>query len=117
MKQSSANDLSRVEWFLHYVVLWGANQISVELDNKQITGIRFGFPGGAEGQVILNRPHRPGTLQIVRGRETPTELARALEREHLCERCHKRMAVAIFDSLFVCEPCRRAADGKLARHG
>lgn len=48
---------------------------------------------------------------------SPQELARLLEREHLCEICRLKMATGIFDRELVCEDCRRAAESKLVRRG
>ena len=48
---------------------------------------------------------------------SPLELARLLEREHLCEVCRQKMATRIFDFDLVCDDCHRYLDRKLARHG
>jgi len=48
---------------------------------------------------------------------TGQELARLLEREHRCERCHRRMATEIFDCKFVCHACREALDRELGSRG
>lgn len=47
----------------------------------------------------------------------PADLARLLEREHPCERCHERMATGIFDRQFVCDVCRRVLEQRLVLRG
>ena len=42
-----------------------------------------------------------------------TDLARTLELEYGCERCHKVPATEMFDCLFVCSPCRKKMEEKL----
>lgn len=44
-------------------------------------------------------------------------LARDLELEYGCERCHKAPATEMFDSRFVCSPCRKILEEKLVKHG
>lgn len=36
-------------------------------------------------------------------------------REHLCERCHRRHAVAIFDRWTVCAKCWRVLEQRLVK--
>jgi hypothetical protein len=43
------------------------------------------------------------------------ELARELEREYGCERCHQAPATEMFDRQFVCSPCREKLNEKLQR--
>jgi hypothetical protein len=43
--------------------------------------------------------------------------AAILTFEYRCERCHQRMAKAVFDHSFVCRSCRRVLDHRLLREG
>jgi DNA-directed RNA polymerase subunit RPC12/RpoP len=45
------------------------------------------------------------------------KLARELELEYVCERCHQAPATEMFDNRFVCSPCRRDLEEKLVRNG
>lgn len=62
------NETELAEWFLHSVILFGANDISVDLDNKRVLGIRFRFPGGREARLQYNVDrHPPCALEVRRG--------------------------------------------------
>jgi len=45
------------------------------------------------------------------------QLARELELEYGCERCHAHPATEMFDRKFVCSPCRREMEEELVKHG
>jgi len=49
------------------------------------------------------------------GELNPQELARLLEREQPCERCHNKPSIGIFDRLFLCGECRAVMEAKLRR--
>lgn len=63
-------DVADVEWFLRAVVLYGANDVSVEFDAGHISGIRFRRPGGRDRYVSYAfDPARPCALEIRAGGE------------------------------------------------
>jgi ribosomal protein L37AE/L43A len=47
-------------------------------------------------------------------KETPQELARVLEQERPCQTCRNPVA-RLFDGLYLCDACRRAAWKKIYR--
>lgn len=60
---------------------------------------------------------RKSLLAQAIGRQAAETLARMLEREYECERCHRAPATELFDRLFVCSRCRRVLEKKLVKHG
>ena len=60
-------ELDSAEWLMRCVVLGGASRVSVDLDGKAITALRFQFrPGGQEHRVDYPRPALPH-LMIAKG--------------------------------------------------
>ena len=48
-----------VEWFLRCLILYGASDVKVDIEDKRVRGIRFSFRGGPERHVLYDRPALP----------------------------------------------------------
>jgi hypothetical protein len=68
MIHSPQDRVKDVEWLVTCLVAWGANDVQIEVDNRQIKAIHFQFPSGRACRLEYpNHVARP-CLIVGRGR-------------------------------------------------
>lgn len=105
--------LAGVERIVRGIVRRGATGVSVEIADGRVTGLQYRLPGGEERHVGCMSYPRKG-VGVAMG---SVDLARLLTVEYRCERCQKRMSAGMFDRSMVCDPCQKAMELRLVRHG